>query len=152
MAEVRDVRVAGGGNSIGNSFGAEFPRVDRDSAHYWAALAEGRLELQRCSNCARWAWPPHPICSKCHRSELVWERASGKGTVYSWIVTHHAYLPAFASLVPYTIALVRIDEEEDILIPGRLIGAASKVHQGLRVEATFETLTPEVGIMNWKPA
>jgi uncharacterized OB-fold protein len=124
------------------------PVPDRDSAHYWAALARGALELQRCRDCGHWTWPPRPICSGCHGESLAWEPVKGTGEVYSWVVSHRAYTPDFSALVPYTIALVRIDEQDDILIPGRLLSEAA-VYQGLRVRAAPEPLTDEVGVLNW---
>ena len=46
------------------------PIPSRDSKPYWAALAEGRLEVQQCLDCGAWTWPPRPICSKCHGENL----------------------------------------------------------------------------------
>jgi uncharacterized OB-fold protein len=125
------------------------PIPDRDSARYWAALAEGRLEIQACRDCGHWTWPPRPICSFCHGEHLDWQPAKGTGEVYSWVVTHQIYSEGLAALVPYTIALVRIDEQDDILIPGRLISAVD-VRQGLRVRAALEKLTDDVGLLNWE--
>ena len=53
------------------------------------------------------------------------------------------------SLVPYTIALVRIDEQDDILIPGRLVSDV-EVRQGLRVRAVPRKLTDDVGEVLWE--
>src|SRR4029077_18047940 len=39
------------------------PIPDRDSAPYWAALAAGRVEIQRWEDGAHWTWPPPPIRS-----------------------------------------------------------------------------------------
>jgi len=125
------------------------PVPDRDTAPYWAALAQGRFELQRCRDCRSWTWPARPICSGCHGDNLAWEEPSGTGEVYSWVVTHQAYGPDLARLVPYTVALVRLDEQDDILIPGRFVSDA-EIHQGLRVRAVPEPVTDEVGILNWE--
>jgi uncharacterized protein len=125
------------------------PVPDRDSAPYWAALAQGRLELQHCRDCGHWTWPARPICSGCQGDDLVWEPVAGSGEVHSWIVTHQVYAPAFADQVPYTIALVRLDEQHDILIPGPLVSDV-EVHQGLRVHAVPEHVTDAVGQLTWK--
>lgn len=124
------------------------PQPDRDTAPYWAALAEGRLVAQHCRACGCWTWPARPICSGCHGEDLAWEAPSGRGQVYSWVVTHQPYGPDLAALVPYTIVLVRLDEQEDILIPGRLLSAV-EVHQGLRVRAVPERVDDEVGVLSW---
>jgi uncharacterized OB-fold protein len=124
------------------------PVPDRDSAPYWAALAKGVLELQHCLDCGRWTWPARPICSGCHGERLEWKPVKGTGEVYSWVVIHRAFGPDLAKLVPYVIASVRIDEQNDIYIPGRLI-YEGKVRRGLRVRAAPERVTDEIGDLNW---
>ena len=37
------------------------PVPDRDSAPYWAALAQGRFELQHCRDCGHWNAPARAI-------------------------------------------------------------------------------------------
>lgn len=125
------------------------PVPDRDNAPYWAALAQGRLELQHCPACGRWTWPPRPICSGCHGEGMVWEQVAGTGEVHSWIVTHQVYAPTFVELVPYTIVLVRLDEQDDILIPGPLSAHDGEVRQGLRVRALAERLGDSIGQLAW---
>jgi uncharacterized protein len=127
------------------------PTPDRDSAPYWAALANGRLVLQHCTDCGHWTWPARPICSGCHGEHLEWEAPSGTGEVYSWVVTHQPYAPDLATIVPYITALVRIDEQNDILIPGRFVSDV-EVRQGLRVRAAPERVTDEIGVLNWEVA
>ena len=125
------------------------PVPDRDSAPYWAALAAGRLDLQHCRDCGHWTWPARAICSGCHGENIGWNSVSGDGTVHSWVVTHQIYAPDFVDLVPYTVVLVRLDEQDDILIPGRLLSDV-EVHQGLRVRAAPEQITDEVGQLHWE--
>jgi len=122
---------------------------DRESAPYWAALANGRFELQHCRDCGGWTWPARAICSRCHGENLAWEEVNGSGEVHSWVVTHQVYAPDFVDLVPYTVVLVRVDEQADILIPGRLVSDVD-VHQGLRVRAVPERITDDVGELLWK--
>lgn len=125
------------------------PVPDRDSAPYWAALAQGRLELQHCATCGHWTWPPRPICSGCHSENMVWEAVAGTGEVHSWIVTHQVYAPTFVDLVPYTIVLVRLDEQDDILLPAPLV-SNGRVYQGLRVCAVAERVADSIGQLTWK--
>jgi uncharacterized OB-fold protein len=126
------------------------PVPDRDSAPYWAALAEGRFLLQHCPDCGRWTWPARPICSGCHGENLEFEEPSGRGEVYSWVVTHQPYAPDLARIVPYTVALVRVDEQDDILIPGRYASDDVEIGQGLRVRAAPERVTDAIGVLNWE--
>jgi uncharacterized OB-fold protein len=125
------------------------PLPDRDSEPYWAALAGGRLEIQHCRECGHWTWPPRPICSFCQSENLAWQAVNGTGEVHSWVVTHNVYSPAFARLVPYTTVLVRLDEQADILIPGRFRSDV-ELRQGLRVRAVTEALTDSIGELSWE--
>lgn len=127
------------------------PVTDRGSEPYWSGLAEGRLVLQQCRACARRSWPPRPLCSSCQGEDLAWRPVEGTGEVYSWVVTHQVYGADFADLVPYTIVLVRLDEQEDILIPGRLRSAA-EASQGLRVRVAPERLTKDLAQIAWASA
>ena len=126
------------------------PVPDRDSAPYWSALADGQFLLQHCNGCGHWTWPARPICSGCHGDKLDWEEARGGGEVYSWVVTHQAYAPDLARIVPYTVALVRVDEQDDILIPGRYLSEDVPISQRLRVRAAPERVTDEIGVLNWR--
>jgi uncharacterized OB-fold protein len=124
------------------------PVPDRDTAPYWAALSEGRLLVQRCRDCGRWTWPVRPLCSGCHGDNLAFEEPRGTGEIYTWVVTHQPY--SRDAVVPYTIALVRLDEQADILIPGRYTG--EEIHQGLRVRAVPERVADNIGVVTWAAA
>lgn len=127
------------------------PTPDQDSEHYFAALAEGHLDLQQCLECGHWTWPPRPICSFCQSDNLNWRTTPGTGEVHSWVVTHNIYGPGFAELVPYVTVLVRLDQQADLLLPGRFLSHA-ELRQGLRVRAVAEKLVDHVGELNWEAA
>lgn len=79
------------------------------SKPYWQALSEGRLVFQRCSCGHAWL-PARRHCPACLGSDLQWEQASGKGRLLSWVVYHTSYHEAFASRLPYNVAIVELDE------------------------------------------
>ena len=85
------------------------PSPDQESAHYWAELNEHHIVVQVCSACGRRRFPPTPACPYCAEPESRWERIEGTGTVYSYIVVHRAFDPAFAGEVPYAIATIDFD-------------------------------------------
>jgi len=79
------------------------------SEPFWAALEAGELRLQVCGSCGTWRYPPtSPTCASCFSDDVRWERASGRGRLWSWTVIHHSYSDAFE--VPYVVALVQLDE------------------------------------------
>lgn len=109
------------------------PVPDADSAFYWNGLAEGKLLLQRCNHCDRCRFPPMPSCPYCGGRDSSQVTASGDGSIYSWIVVHRAFDPAFAREVPYTLASVDLDEGGRVV--GRIEGGAAQF--GMRVRAKF---------------
>ena len=110
------------------------PDIDRDSADYWEGLAHHELRLQRCAACGRLRFPPMPACPFCGGAEWSVETHAGSGTVYSYIVVHRPFDPAFADDVPYTVAVVELDDGPRIV--GRLDRCDAPAI-GLRVAATF---------------
>lgn len=79
-------------------------------AEFRAALADGRLTIQRCVPCGH-AWlPQRERCPACLSPEWRREDASGRASVVSWVVYHCAYHPAFADRVPYNVAIVELEE------------------------------------------
>src|SRR5581483_1309903 len=96
--------------------GRPLPYPDRDSRPWWEALARRELILQRCGSCGAFRWPARAICNRCGSLEADWAAASGRATVASWIVNHHSFSPAFAS--PYVVVLARLEEQDDLLLPG----------------------------------
>jgi uncharacterized OB-fold protein len=80
-----------------------------ESKPLWDALAEGRLELQRCENCGCLRFPPIASCPYCSTPDGTWEPVEARGRLYSWVVTHVPFDPSLADEVPYTVATVVLD-------------------------------------------
>ena len=119
------------------------PVADSDSAPFWAALREGRLQLQRCGGCGRYVFYPRALCPHCHSSDLEWVPVAGTGTIYSYTVARRPAGPAFAADVPYVLVLVDLDEGVRMLT--RLLTAdVDSVRIGARVVVDFEVVTDEV--------
>jgi uncharacterized OB-fold protein len=84
--------------------------ADAVATPYWDALAGGSHAFQRCTACGH-AWlPPRHECPACLQSAYVWETASGRGQLVSWVVFHVAFDPAFAARLPYNVAIVELAE------------------------------------------
>lgn len=89
---------------------------------FWAAVAAGRLDLQRCAACGRFLFYPRAVCPHCGEGPLEWVTASGKGTLYSFTVVHRAR-DGFRDDAPYVVALVDLDE--GVRMMTRLTGVAA---------------------------
>ena len=83
------------------------PVTDEDSRFFWDGVQEGRLLVQRCSGCSALRHPPGPMCPEC--LSLEWEavEASGRGTVYAWVLSHH---PTEPDGDPRVVVLVDLEE------------------------------------------
>jgi uncharacterized OB-fold protein len=85
------------------------PQPDAESAPFWEALGEGRLLLVWCRACEEPFYYPRAICPRCWSTVLEWRPATGHGTVFTYTTIRQAG-PPFASLVPYNVSLVELDE------------------------------------------
>ena len=90
------------------------------SRPYWDAAAQGRLVIQGCAACGVLRHYPRLLCDRCYSTEVCWHEATGRGRIHSWTVAHHAFHPAFAGELPYT--LVTVDLEEGVRALGRWRG------------------------------
>ena len=127
------------------------PRVDEESRGYWEALARHELYFQRCRSCATKRFPPRAVCPVCLSSSTEWVRASGKGTVYSFTVTHQNQAPGFRESLPYVLAVVELAEGPRMMT--NVVGCApDEVRVGMAVEVEYEDVTAEITLAKFKPA
>lgn len=91
---------------------AAFPQPDPNEAGrpFWQALRDGALTFQRCSACGKGWLPARSHCPGCLCPDWTREQASGRARLVSWVVYRMAYHPAFASRLPYTVAVVELEE------------------------------------------
>ena len=105
----------------------EFPHPDlawEATAEFWAGATRSELRVPRCDACSRLHWYPTEQCRHCKATEFTWETMSGRGTLFSWVVVTHPFLPQFAGLVPFIPARVALDEDPSVRIPTRMVDCA----------------------------
>ena len=78
------------------------PPVTPESAPFFAAAAEGRFAIGRCTSCQKPHWYPRAVCPFCGGAATLAD-ASGRGVLYSFSVMRRA-------APPYAIAYVTLDE------------------------------------------
>lgn len=76
---------------------------------FWQACREGRFLLHRCGICHRHYWPASR-CIEHGARAMEWVDSSGRGTLYTYTVMHHAYTPAMKSKVPYVVGVIKLEE------------------------------------------
>ena len=124
------------------------PTIDSDSREYWDGLAQGELRIQHCAACSKYVFYPRSICPHCFASELVWVKAAGRGTVYSYTVVRQAF-GRFAEDVPYVIAIVELDE--GVRMMSRIADTPPEdVKVGAVVQVTFEHFDEGVALPYFK--
>jgi uncharacterized protein len=100
------------------------PEVDWEPlASFWNAAARDTLVLPRCDACGRLCWYPRRACPACAGESFRWSEVQGRGTLFSWSVVRHPFLPQFAALTPYVTALVALDEDPAVRFATRVVGA-----------------------------
>ena len=126
------------------------PRIDAESKGFWEACQRHELYLQRCRACAALRYYPRALCPSCLSDEIEWVLSSGRGSVYTYSVTHQNQAPGFRDEVPYVIAYVQLDEGVRLLT--NLMGCApDDVRIGMPVEVVFDDVTPTVTLPKFKP-
>ena len=99
-------------------------------ARFRTALADGRLELQHCSQCQIWLWPAALHCATCGSWDQEWLPIAIEGTVFTWTRTHHD-LPGTEGLVkPFVTVVVNVNNT-----PLQLMGLLEGPQQGIAIDA-----------------
>jgi uncharacterized OB-fold protein len=126
------------------------PVVDDLNRPFWEGCRSGTLVVQACRSCTRLRYPITPVCPRCTGREWSWQPLTGTGAVYTFAVFRHAYNDAWRDRVPYTVAIVELDE--GVMMIGDLVEIAPKdVYVGLRVRVDFDSVTAELAIPRFAP-
>lgn len=129
------------------------PLPDEVTAPFWEGCRRGELRMQRCEECARFRFPPRPMCPRCLSFAAEWVLTSGEGTVYSFVICHPPVLPAFQAQVPFAVALVELAEDPALrLLGGVLDTPPDQLRIGQRVRVEFEEIADGVVLPQWRLA
>jgi uncharacterized OB-fold protein len=99
------------------------------------------------------------MCPHCRSFAASWERLSGRGTVWSFVVAHPPLLPDYAEQAPYNVIVVALDEDPTLRLVGNLVetpeGALDEVDPhsiaiGEAVEVVFLPVDDDVALPRWR--
>ena len=124
------------------------PVPNEDTQPFWDYCKAGELRAQRCTNCGTLRHPPRPTCAECGSFDHEWVKLSGKGTIYTYSVSHQAIHAALEGLIPHTAILVQL--EEGPLVTSNLVEGDERVAIGLPVEVVFEPVTDEITLPKFR--
>jgi uncharacterized OB-fold protein len=126
------------------------PEVTPESKPFWDGCRRHELLLQRCRACGAVQHYPRGVCATCWSTDLEWRRASGRGTVWTFTVTHRTQVPGFREALPYVLAWVELAEGVQMLANVVDCDPAA-VRIGLPVRVVFEDATGEVSLPRFAP-
>lgn len=128
------------------------PASSRDTAFFWEGVKAHELRIQRRPD-GSLQHPPVPAVWQDKADPIDFVVASGKGTVFSYVVHHAPKVPG--RTLPFVIALVEL--EEGVRMLGELRGAdPGSVEIGMPVQATYIDFRsgpagPEWTLYAWEP-
>ena len=126
------------------------PQPTPETQHYWDGTKQGELRLQRCDDCAHVYFPPRPFCPKCTCRNVSVFVASGKASLWSYVI-HHRPMPGFTP--PYAIAVVQLAEGPRMMSN---ILESEQTPEALQLdmplEVTFEAISDDITLTQFRPA
>jgi uncharacterized OB-fold protein len=125
------------------------PVIGHDNKWWWDRINEGELPIQRCKGCGTLRHPPRPMCWRCQSLDWDHVAASGKGTVYSYVVVHRPPFPGYE----YPLAVAVVELEEGTRIVSNLAGIdPQEVKIGMPVKVSIENVDEELKLPLFRPA
>jgi len=128
------------------------PQATPETAEFWDGARRGELRIQRCRACAKAYFFPRPFCPNCSSKDVEWFTASGKGTLYSYVINYRAAY-GFDDMTPYAIAVVQLEEGPRMMT--NIVGVEPKPENlpiDLPVEVTWEQLDDKITLPLFRPA
>ncbi len=127
------------------------PKPDEDTTPFWEACEREELRMQRCLDCGTLRFRPRLVCPACLSLRCEWALLSGRGTVHTFGVVHSPIIPAFKDELPYTLALV--DLEEGPRMTTRIVDCSPEdVFIGMPVRVRFVPVAEHVTLPCFRPA
>lgn len=121
------------------------PNIDLDNKPLFEGYKEREFQLFRCQECGKWYFPK-AFCrnhsNKPYFGNIEVEPASGEGEIFAFTVTHRPFHPGFENDVPYTFALIKL--QEGPMFGSQIIGIeADDVEIGMPVEVSFRDVSAD---------
>ncbi|NEK59586.1 hypothetical protein GCU56_17145 [Geodermatophilus sabuli] len=127
------------------------PVVTELNRPFWDGARREVLQVQCCTECGHLRYPIAEVCPRCLSGGVEWVPLSGVGEVFACVTYHRAYAPEFSDDVPYTVAIVQLDEGprmlSNVVGPGRL-----DARVGDRVRVVFDAVTAQTTVPRFRLA
>lgn len=127
------------------------PQPTPETQHFWDGCQAGELRLQRCRACAQSYFPPRPFCPHCASRDVEIYAASGKATLYSYVINHRPRPDMGAK--PHSIAVVTLAEGPRMMT--NVIGCPQTpeaLQLDMPLQVVFEKQSDEISLPLFTPA
>jgi uncharacterized OB-fold protein len=125
------------------------PMRNRDSAFFWDGTHAGELRVPKCNACGALRFPPGPACPECGAFDRGYVVASGRGTVFSYVVHRHPPVPG--KELPIVIAL--IDLEEGVRMVGEVVDVGDdEIEIGMPLRVDYRRVDDDLTLPFWRRA
>lgn len=125
------------------------PKPTPETQHFWDGTRAGELRIQHCSDCDHTYFPPRPFCPECSSRSVEVVVASGRATLYSYVI-HHREVPGFTP--PYAIAVVELAEGPRMMT--NIVDCEQTpeaLQLDMELEVTFEAVSEEISLPQFRP-
>jgi hypothetical protein len=119
------------------------PIPDTISEYFWKELQSEHLVIQHCPLCETLYHPPRVMCHTCGGFDFDWIPMSGKGTVFSYVITHQPVHPALEGKTPFITVDIQLDEGPHV-ISNLFDIEVDEVEIGLPVIVNFRHINDDV--------
>lgn len=126
------------------------PQPTPETRHFWEGCKAGELRLQKCVACDHTYFPPRPFCPGCGSREVEVFSASGKASLYSYVINHRPR-PDFGT-EPHSIAVVTLEEGPRMMT--NIVGCPQTpeaLQLDMALEVTFLQASDEIALPLFQP-
>jgi len=127
------------------------PQPTPETRHFWEGCKAGELRLQRCVQCQQSYFPPRPFCPGCGSREVEVYPASGRATLYSYVINHRPR-PDMGT-EPHSIAVVALAEGPRMMT--NIVGCPQTpqaLQLDMPLEVTFQSFSETISLPLFTPA
>jgi uncharacterized OB-fold protein len=127
------------------------PEITAESKPFWDACARHEFLVQRCAACGTVQHYPRGVCAACWSDTLRWKPSAGRGSVYTFTVTHRTQARGFRDELPYVLAWIEL--EDGVQVMSNIVGVdPAKITIGMAVKVIFDDVKDGLSIPKFTAA
>jgi uncharacterized OB-fold protein len=128
------------------------PKPDDLTRFFWDGVAEHRLLLLRCNDCAKFIHWPRVACRFCLSTELSPTEVSGRAVLDTWTLPAQPFDPYFQTHLPYVLAVVELPEQAHLKMVTNIVDCPEdELRIGLPLRVVFRDVAPGVTLPMFAP-